>query len=362
MISVKCPACGLVDWNVGDCTRCGTPLAGQEAPGGSHYVSEEQAEQARSLRVARLMVAACAVVVLGLSALGVLYLAHKPAKQQWFWSFYRHEPTVAEIFAHNTKVTGGAERLAKLKSFRAEGRIFFAGGEAAQLAARAPKGAGFTMYAKRPGKVASEVEFGAVSFEESRAGGADELRLLLRRGFDGERGWEHSERTLLTSGSAAPVKRHATRELEGEQLEEMKHSAQTTGLFRLADEYGSSLTLKGREAVTWDESGAQKPAARRGRVQDAYVVSGVNARGRSVTFYFDTLTGLLLRVDFEADDSEGETVEVSCYMGDYSEVGGLRLPHRLSYRRGDETATIKFEKFYPNDDIADSLFEMPEEE
>lgn len=362
MISVKCPACGLVDWNVGDCTRCGTPLAGAEGPGGSLSATEEQAEQARSLRVARVVVAACASVMLGLSALGVLYLAHKPAKRQWFWSFYRHEPTAAEILAHNTKATGGAARLAELKSFRAEGRMHFAGGAAAQLAARAPQGASFTMYVKRPGKVASEVEFGAASYEESRAGGADELRLLLRRGFDGERGWEYTERTVLTSGSAAPVRRRQTRELEGEQLEQMRHSAQTTGLFRLADEYGSSLRLTGREEVTWDESGAPKPAGRRSRAQDAYVVSGVNARDEGVAFYFDTLTGLLLRVDFEADDSEGEAVRVGCYMGDYREVGGLMLPHRLSCKRGDETATIRFEKFYPDDDIADSLFEMPGED
>jgi hypothetical protein len=362
MISVKCPACGLVDFNVGDCTRCGTPLAGRETLGGPDYVTEEQAEQARSLRVARVVLAACAVVVLGLSALGVLYLAHRPAKRQWFWSFHRHEPTVAEIFAHHAEVTGGAARLSKLQSFRAAGRMFFAGGEAARLAARAPEGAGFAMYVRQPDKVASEVEFGAASFEESQAGGAEELRLLLRRGFDGERGWEHAERTVLTGGAGAPVREHRTRELEGEQLEQLKHSARATGLLRLAEEYGSSLKLRGRAEVTWDESGAQRPAGRRARAQDAYVVSGVNARDRNVTFYFDTLTGLLVRVDFEAEDPEGETVEVRCYVGDYREVAGLRLPHRLSYRRGDETTTINFEQFYPNDEVADSLFEMPEGE
>ena len=93
MISVKCPACGLVDWNVGDCKRCGTPLAGlgaegEDGEGYSRGVSE-WAANARAVRRARVAMAVCAVVVLALTALGVLYVAHKPTKRQWFWSFYR---------------------------------------------------------------------------------------------------------------------------------------------------------------------------------------------------------------------------------------------------------------------------------
>jgi hypothetical protein len=53
----------------------------------------------KSLRTARVVATACAVVVLGLTAVGALYVAHKPSKWQRFWSFYRHEPTLAEISA-----------------------------------------------------------------------------------------------------------------------------------------------------------------------------------------------------------------------------------------------------------------------
>ena len=141
MISVKCPACGLVDWNVGDCKRCGESLVGLSAEGGEGDgyfpgVSEWAAE-ARAIRAARLVVTACACVVLCLTVLGALYLAHRPARPQWFWSFYRDEPTVVEIFARNLEATGGPKRIAALRSLKAEGRLALVGGDAAREAAEA---------------------------------------------------------------------------------------------------------------------------------------------------------------------------------------------------------------------------------
>jgi hypothetical protein len=382
MISVKCPACGLVDWNVGDCKRCGTSLVGLGAEGGGPgYVPgvSEWAAQARAVRNARRVMTACAVVVLGLAAVGVLYLANRPAKRQWFWSFYRQEPTVAEIFAHNLEVSGGAERLSKLRSFRAEGRLAFEGGEAAQVAAAAGGHVTFVVHAKAPDKVETEIEIGRPATEPSpsdaarqaisddmgsQEGGHPQLSVSLRRGFDGKQGWEYVERTILTPGSTVPIKQYASRELDGDELGKLKRYSQTTGLVRLADEY-TSLKLTGREAVTWatgggmEFEGLQLPdMALRGH--EAYVVSGVNRDGENETLYFDTLTGHLLRMDFEAEDAEGETVSVECHFGDYKRVGGLKLPHRLHFKRKGETMTMTFEKYFPNDPIPDSTFESPE--
>ena len=376
MISVKCPACGLVDWNVGDCTRCGTPLAGEEAPGGFRYVTEEQAEQARSLRVARVVLAACAVVVLGLSALGVLYVAHKPAKRQWFWSFYRHEPTVAEIFAHNLEVSGGAQRVKALGSFRGEGRLNFYGGEVARVAAAAGGEVTFVMHVKMPDKSEMEVEMGPAKssnspFDAARPSLSDyfrpaapKLTVSLRRGFDGSRGWEYVERTILTPGSTVPIKQYSARELDGDELERMKHSSRATGLVRLDDAY-TSLRLGGRERVTWGTRNGTAYAGQQVvdddlRGHDAYVVSGVNKEGKNETLYFDTETGLLLRVDFEAEDEEGEAVKVACAFGDYREVGGLKLPHRIHFRRDEESVTLTLEEYLLNEPVPDSTFEMPE--
>lgn len=378
MISVKCPACGLVDRNVGDCKRCGEPLAGlspeYDGEGYAPGVSEWAAE-ARSVRTARRVMAACAVVVLALTTLGALYLAHRPTQRQWFWSFYRDEPTVAEIFAHNLEVSGGAARRAQLRSFRGEGRLTFNGGEAAQTAGG---DATFVMHAKAPDKTEMEVELAppkssdappeAASAPPSNdspfAPPAPQTTVSLRRGFDGARGWEYVERTALAPGSTVPVKQYSSQELNADELERMKHSARALGLARLDEEY-ASLKLTGRERVTWATQGGVVVAGRTLpdvalRGHEAYVLSGVNKVGRNETLYFDTETGLLLRVDFEAEDERGEAVKVECHFGDYREVGGLKLPHRLTFNRGEESETLTFESYVPNDPIPDSTFEMPE--
>lgn len=374
MTSVKCPACGLVDWNVGDCKRCGTSLVGLDADGGYFSGPSGGRDAGHSVRVARAVVAACAVVALGLSALGALYLAHKPSKPQWFWSFYRGEPTPAEIFAHNLEVTGGVERLARLRSFRAEGKLTL-GGEAARAAAAAGNQMTFVMHAKEPDRVEMEVEIGPpqktsdapyavprLEFSRDSAGwraapAPPRVTVSMRRGFDGRKGWEYVERSILTPGSTIPVKQTSARELNGEELGKMKHYARTTGLVALADAY-TSLKLTGRQLVKWDEKGGAYPFPEPGR--EAYVLSGVDRDGKRETLYFDIENGLLLRVDFEDVNEDGQPVKVACHFDEYKEAGGLKLPHRMRFRQGEESATMSFEKYLPNEPIPDSTFELPE--
>ena len=379
MISVKCPACGLVDWNVGNCKRCETPLVGLDAEGGGghgyfHGAFEEDEAAARTVQTARRVVAVCAVVVLGLTALGGLYLARRPTGKQWFWSFYRHDPTVAEIFRHNLEVSGGAERVKALRSFKGEGRLNFNGGEAARVATSAGGEVTFVMHVKMPDKSEMEIEMGQPKrsnspFDEARAPLSDyftpaapKVTVSLRRGFDGARGWEYVERTILTPGSTVPIKQHSSRELEGDELERIKHSSRSNGLVRLDDEY-TSLRLDGRERVTWGTQNASihdEVVDDELRGHEAYVVSGVNKEGKNETLYFDTETGLLLRVDYEEEDDEDETVKVACSFGDYREVGGLTLPHRIHFRRDEESMTLTMENYLLNEPVPDSTFEMPE--
>ncbi|HEX8119469.1 MAG TPA: hypothetical protein VF521_19475, partial [Pyrinomonadaceae bacterium] len=273
MTSVKCPACGLVDWNVGDCKRCGTSLVGLDADGGygGGYFSGSSGGSGagHSVRVARAVVAVCAVVVLGLSALGALYAAHKPSKPQWFWSFYRSDPSPAEIFARNLEATGGAARLKTLRSFRAEGRVTFAGGETARLASAAGGVITLVMHAKEPDKVETEMEIGAPdesaapyakqpTFSDYMSPSRPKVRVSFRRGFDGTRGWEYIERNILTPGSTVPIKQHNTRELEGRELEQMKRSspmANRTG----PDPRSKGVKFAGRVPVMWSTRGEVGP-------------------------------------------------------------------------------------------------------
>src|ERR1044071_3398091 len=263
MISVKCPACGLVDWNDGDCKRGGPSRVGLGREGeGRGYVPgvSEWAADARAVRHARRVAAVCGTVVLGLVVLGVIYVVNKPAKRQWFWSFYRKEPTVGEIFEHNLEVSGGAERIRKLSGFWAEGRLKFVGGEAARAAAAVGDQVTFVMHVKSPNKTEMEIEMGPAPTGlpvEARLSApayapfalfAAQTTGSLRRGFDGTKGWAYVERTTLTAGSTVPIKQYSSRELDGDALERMKRSAQASGLVRLGDE-DTSLKLAGREAA-----------------------------------------------------------------------------------------------------------------
>jgi hypothetical protein len=376
MISVKCPACGLVDWNTGDCNRCGTSLVGLDADGDSSgygYFSRpfDHASLARSVRGARIVMAVCVVCVLGLSALGALYLAHKPSKPQWFWSFYRSEPTVAEIFAHNLEVSGGAARVRALRSFRGEGKLVFVGGDAGRAASMIGGEVTFVMHGKLPDKSEMEIEMGAAPSSDlpfyqqpSPSDYGAKITANFRRGFNGTRGWEYTERTILKPGSTVPLRQYSTHELEGDELARMRRSSRTTGLVRVNDEY-SSLKLTGRQLVNWGTQFGMThtghwPIDKDIHGHEVYVVSGVNREGENETLYFDTQTGLLLRVDFEAREKEGETAKVTCTFGDYKEVGGLKLPHRVHFRQDEKSMTLTLEKYLLNEPVPDSTFEMPE--
>jgi hypothetical protein len=377
MISVKCPTCGLVDWNTGDCKRCGTSLVGLGTDEGHGYFStvSEWAAEARSVRAARRVMAVCAVVVLGLSALGALYLAHQPAKPQWFWSFYRDAPTAAEIFAHNLEVSGGAERVKALRSYRAEGKLSFVGGEAGRMARAVGGNVTLVMHVKAPNKSETEFELGApnssnLPFAAERPSlssylqpAAPQVRVSVRRGFDGTRGWEYVERNILTAGSTVPIKQSSSRELDGDELERMRRYTQT-GLVQLGDEY-KSLRLAARLPVTWSTRGTTTPAGQvlvdeELRGHEVYVVSGVNREGKEEKLYFDTLTGLLLRANFGDEETAGESVNMDCVFGNYKEVGGLKLPHTFHFKHGEESVTLTIDKYLPNEPIPDSTFEMPE--
>lgn len=388
MNSTKCPACGLVAWDDGegaDCKRCGAPPAAPDAPPqGFNYAPPQgfnyydaPAENAHGGRGALAVCAQAAVLLTLLAAvtLGVLYVAHRPKKPQWFWSFYRDNPTVAEIFAHNLEVSGGVARLARIRGFRAAGVVRYRGGAAARAVGPMRDRVKFVVHVKAPDKVEMEVEIGAVGGGEEKADDplygrrfsllprAPAVQVNLRRGFNGTRGWEYAERLILTPGSTVPIKQHSTRELEGAELEQVKISAKTTtGLVRLGDEY-TSLAFAGRQVVGWpaeNTSDFTEVATARSMEHDAYVVRGVNRRGRNETLYFDAVTGLLVRVDFVADAPGGGTVDVECYPDDYREVEGVSFPHTLRYRQGDERFTLDFKEYVPNDPIPDSTFEPPE--
>jgi hypothetical protein len=223
------------------------------------------------------------------------------------------------------------------------------------------------MHVKEPDKVAWEIGLGdseqrmqEFTVRNPFAPPPPSIRTTARRGYDSKRGWEYLERTILTPGSTVPIKQNSSRELDGADLAQMKHFSQTTatGLVALAGEY-TSLKLVGRETVRVPSASQGEFANLFDKNYDAYVVAGVNRRGKDETLYFDTETGLLVRADYEPEAGEGGG-KLECYPQDYKAVDGVKFPHTLLYVHGDETIRLSFTEFAPNDPTPDSTFEMPE--
>jgi hypothetical protein len=275
---------------------------------------------------------------------------HPKPQKPWFWSFFRSRPTAAEVFAHNMEVSGGADVFAGVKSHRSSGVLSFSyvtkrGAYYPDYDTRPnlPSAVRVVMRAKAPNKIEFEYESGG------RYGSA---RQVVRRGFDGSRGWEYVERYAPQTGPAKPAKQAELREFTGAELEQVKHYASATGLVSLADAYDSLVMLPNQSIIQPRYSDSSE------FYRECYVVRGLNAEKKFETFYFDIDTGLLLRFDFEAHGPDGLTT-LECYPEDYKQVDKLTLPFRLSFKAGDVWMMLAFEEYKLNESIPDSTFEPP---
>lgn len=275
---------------------------------------------------------------------------HPKPQKPWFWSLFRSKPTLSEIFAHNLEVTGGAEAFAKIKSQSATGLLSFARvhqtfgdyGASANL----PPTAKIVMHAKSPNKMLTEVEMN-LSSQQLGYG-----KRMVRRGFDGMRGWEYVESNLRQFGQTQAVKEASLREFTGAELEEIKHYASATGLVRLAEEYGSLVMLPNQK-ISQRDFYEMKEFER-----ECYVVRGLNQEKKFETFYFDIDTGLLLRIDFDAQGPDGP-MTIECYPDNYREVDAVTIPMRMSFKAGELWMTVIFNEYKLNEPITDSTFDPP---
>ena len=87
----------------------------------------------------------------------------------------------------------------------------------------------------------------------------------------------------------------------------------------------------------------------------AFAVVSKNQKGLPETFYFDSVTGFVIKVD---------TIDLSAYLEDYRPYEQSMLPYTMYYRRpevGGYHMWIKFEidEWKIGDYIDDSIFEIP---
>jgi photosynthetic reaction center cytochrome c subunit len=93
---------------------------------------------------------------------------------------------------------------------------------------------------------------------------------------------------------------------------------------------------------------------------DAYCVNASRANGTLDQYYFDTQSGLLLRVSTQIDSPLGAIPQDTNYE-DYRDVSGVNIPYVIRVVHPDGESIYKWEQIQLNVSIDDSRFDKPAE-
>jgi hypothetical protein len=170
-------------------------------------------------------------------------------------------------------------------------------------------------YAKAPNKNVTTINitgFGVVQF-----------------GFNGTTGWSQDPQSGL-------------RELAGSELADTRRDAEFYKDIKLKQLY-PKMTLTGKEKVG---------------EREAYVIEATPADGKPEKMYFDTQTGLLVRVDNDRESPQG-AAHVETYFEDYKETGGVKTPFTVKIVRPEISFTLKTTEIKQNVPIDDAKFNKP---
>jgi hypothetical protein len=151
----------------------------------------------------------------------------------------------------------------------------------------------------------------------------------FRQGFDGTIGWTDDPQNGLHEESGA-------------ELEDTRRDADFYHPLDLHSLY-SKFTLTGSEKIGDHE---------------AYVVEATRPGADPDKLYFDTKTGLVLRLSTRHHTADGVT-SFQEDLEDYREVDGVRLPFTVHQRTSDSSFTIKFTEVHQNVELDDAQFSKP---
>jgi len=212
-------------------------------------------------------------------------------------------PTVGQILDRSVVAAGGRDAWMKLTSRVTTGTI--------DVPAMNLSGT-IELSEKAPNHVLVVVTIAGASF---------------RQGFDGAVGWTDDPQNGL-------------RKQSGAELAEARRDADFYHGLNLRQLY-SKLTLSGTEKIG---------------DRTAYViVADLPEGGEPDRFYFDSQTGLRVRVVSQHHDAEGP-IEYRVDYDDYREVDGVKLPFAIHQTSGNSTLIIKIGGVRHNVEIPDSQF------
>jgi len=241
------------------------------------------------------------------------------------------QPSADQIIDKYMQAIGGTERLAGLKSYVATGTSVgfggFGGGGQVQI------------FAKYPDQRATIIEF------PNAAGRGQSVRI-----YNGREGWIETPLTVL-----------GEYQLTGGELEGARLDAQLSfpgQIKRVLSNFRVSLPttisdLPGPSSQTTEESS-------KGSGQDRLVnvVQGSGPQGLLATLYFDSESGLLVRLVRSARTPIGR-VPTQVDFGDYRDVGGIKLPFRVMFAWLDGRDAIQLNQIQTNVPIDASRFSPP---
>jgi outer membrane lipoprotein-sorting protein len=241
---------------------------------------------------------ASTVICVGLGAVGMIPAVAQTAPKE-------EMPTVDQIIDKYVKAIGGKEAMQKITSRVAKGTF-----EMEQMGGDSTT----EIYQKAPNK--------EYSITASPQGD-------FKRGFNGTAGWQDNPMVGLV-------------DVTGGQLTDMKRGADFYRDIKLKELY-SKRTLKGKESVNG---------------HDAYVVELTPDEGSAETWYFDTDSGLAVRMQTSMETDNG-TMDVDSSLSDYREVDGVKVPFNIHQSLGQFEFTIKFNDVKQNVPIDDKIFDKP---
>lgn len=213
-------------------------------------------------------------------------------------------PTVDEIIAKYTDALGGAAAIQKITSFEKKGTL-----DMPSRKLKAPA----EMFRKAPNKEAWLVHLpDGTAYEEA---------------YNGTSGWQ------MQPGKGVD-------DLGGDDLVRLREAASFIPGLNLKQEF-SRLQVVGTEKIG---------------DRDAYRVAAFRAGGGQVRFYFDTQSGLLVRVSERIESPLGSLPQNTDY-SDYRDLNGVKVPFTVADVQVEGPATFRWEQIQANVPIEDSKFD-----
>jgi photosynthetic reaction center cytochrome c subunit len=243
----------------------------------------------------------------------------------------RGQSSAEQILDKYIEAVGGAQRLSGLTSHIATGTSVgfggFGGEGQVQISAKAP-----------------DQRAMVIGFKDN-PGRDDAVRT-----FDGRIGWQRVPLSVL-----------GEYELSGSELDGAKLDAQLSFPGQIKQvltnwRVGNSTTISDLPAPSSQSTG--QPITMFGQDRDVQVVQGTGPRNTLVTPYFDSASGLLLRMIRYGNSPIGR-VPTQIDYADYRDVGGIKLPFRMTFAWLDGRDAIQLNEVRTNVPIDAARFGRP---